>query len=169
MFTNHIVPHCTTCSIYDANTSTKMASFKIHRILFCARGKVDTAEARCFAFTSSHGDTQETSIFQCHVFRCQIPEAVSQCQFLLCWDEGVWVTWLEFSFGGILYFWYFNFLLDLCYKFICLRFFLWSFKVLSVMLLYKLAILLSLLMSNPSPGGTRSNHICGCFSASAKE
>ncbi|KAK4318251.1 hypothetical protein Pmani_010736 [Petrolisthes manimaculis] len=64
--------------IYDANTSTKMVAFKIHRILFCARGKVDTAEARCFAFTSSHGDTQESSIFQCHVFRCQIPEAVAR-------------------------------------------------------------------------------------------
>lgn len=64
--------------IYDASTSTEMTGFKIHRILFCARGKVDTEEARCFAFTSSHGDTQETAIFQCHVFRCQIPEAVAR-------------------------------------------------------------------------------------------
>ncbi|XP_042229532.1 rab GTPase-activating protein 1-like isoform X2 [Homarus americanus] len=64
--------------IYDATTSTEMTRFKIHRILFCARGKVDTSEARCFAFTSSHGDTQETAIFQCHVFRCQIPEAVAR-------------------------------------------------------------------------------------------
>lgn len=63
--------------IYDATTSSEMTRFKIHRILFCARGKVDTSEARCFAFTSSHGDTHETAIFQCHVFRCQIPEAVS--------------------------------------------------------------------------------------------
>ncbi|XP_042874491.1 rab GTPase-activating protein 1-like isoform X2 [Penaeus japonicus] len=64
--------------IYDATTSSEMTRFKIHRILFCARGKVDTAEARCFAFTSSHGDTHETAIFQCHVFRCQIPEAVAR-------------------------------------------------------------------------------------------
>ncbi|XP_071518028.1 rab GTPase-activating protein 1-like isoform X2 [Panulirus ornatus] len=64
--------------IYDATTSTEMTRFKIHRILFCARGKVETSEARCFAFTSSHGDTQETAIFQCHVFRCQIPEAVAR-------------------------------------------------------------------------------------------
>ncbi|XP_053631032.1 rab GTPase-activating protein 1 isoform X3 [Cherax quadricarinatus] len=64
--------------IYDATTSTEMTRFKIHRILFCARGKIDTTEARCFAFTSSHGDTQETAIFQCHVFRCQIPEAVAR-------------------------------------------------------------------------------------------
>lgn len=63
--------------VYDANNSTEMTRFKIHRILFCARGKADTSEACCFAFTSSHGDTQETAIFQCHVFRCQIPEAVS--------------------------------------------------------------------------------------------
>ncbi|XP_076042421.1 rab GTPase-activating protein 1-like isoform X3 [Oratosquilla oratoria] len=61
--------------IYDAATSQEMTRFKIHRILFCARGKADTPEARCFAFTCSHGDTQETAIFQCHVFRCQIPEA----------------------------------------------------------------------------------------------
>ncbi|CAL4092407.1 unnamed protein product, partial [Meganyctiphanes norvegica] len=64
--------------IYDATTSTEMTRFKIHRILFCARGMVETEEARCFAFTSSHGDTQETAIFQCHVFRCQIPEAVAR-------------------------------------------------------------------------------------------
>ncbi|XP_050733709.1 rab GTPase-activating protein 1-like isoform X2 [Eriocheir sinensis] len=64
--------------IYDANSSTEMTRFKIHRILFCARGKADTSEACCFAFTSSHGDTQETAIFQCHVFRCQIPEAVAR-------------------------------------------------------------------------------------------
>ncbi|KAG0721039.1 Rab GTPase-activating protein 1 [Chionoecetes opilio] len=64
--------------VYDANSSTEMTRFKIHRILFCARGKADTSEACCFAFTSSHGDTQETAIFQCHVFRCQIPEAVAR-------------------------------------------------------------------------------------------
>ncbi|XP_063875224.1 rab GTPase-activating protein 1-like isoform X3 [Scylla paramamosain] len=64
--------------VYDANNSTEMTRFKIHRILFCARGKADTSEACCFAFTSSHGDTQETAIFQCHVFRCQIPEAVAR-------------------------------------------------------------------------------------------
>ncbi|XP_066962348.1 rab GTPase-activating protein 1-like isoform X3 [Macrobrachium rosenbergii] len=64
--------------IYDAATGTEMARFKIDSILFCARGKVDMSEAKCFAFTSSHGETPENAIFQCHVFRCQIPEAVAR-------------------------------------------------------------------------------------------
>ncbi|GFS14750.1 rab GTPase-activating protein 1 [Elysia marginata] len=44
--------------------------------MFCARGPSDTPERQCFAFTCSHGDSPENSIFQCHVFRCDIPEAV---------------------------------------------------------------------------------------------
>ncbi|KAK7066764.1 Rab GTPase-activating protein 1 [Halocaridina rubra] len=64
--------------IYDATSGTEMTRFKIDSILFCARGKLETTEARCFAFTSSHGETQESAIFQCHVFRCQIPEAVAR-------------------------------------------------------------------------------------------
>ncbi|XP_068203529.1 rab GTPase-activating protein 1-like isoform X4 [Palaemon carinicauda] len=64
--------------IYDAATGTEMTRFKIDSILFCARGKIDMSEAKCFAFTSSHGETPENAIFQCHVFRCQIPEAVAR-------------------------------------------------------------------------------------------
>lgn len=63
--------------LYDANTESVMTRYEIHRILFYARGAADTNEASCFAFTWSHGDTQESAIFQCHVFRCDIPEAVS--------------------------------------------------------------------------------------------
>ncbi|KAJ8945811.1 hypothetical protein NQ314_009033, partial [Rhamnusium bicolor] len=47
-------------------------------ILFYARGSVESPEAGCFAFTWSHGDSQESAIFQCHVFRCDIAEAVSR-------------------------------------------------------------------------------------------
>ncbi|XP_063234161.1 rab GTPase-activating protein 1-like isoform X3 [Bacillus rossius redtenbacheri] len=64
--------------LYDANTHSVMARYEIHRILFYARGTVGSSEGSCFAFTWSHGDTQESAIFQCHVFRCDIPEAVGQ-------------------------------------------------------------------------------------------
>lgn len=60
----------------ELNSSTEIASFKIHRILFCARGRQDSSEVSCFAFTCSHGSSAETAIFQCHVFRCSEPETV---------------------------------------------------------------------------------------------
>lgn len=62
----------------EASTQQVIARYEIHQILFYARGVADTPEASCFAFTWSHGDSQETAIFQCHVFRCDIPEAVGQ-------------------------------------------------------------------------------------------
>lgn len=64
----------------EASTQQVIARYEIHQILFYARGVADTPEASCFAFTWSHGDSQETAIFQCHVFRCDIPEAVSISQ-----------------------------------------------------------------------------------------
>lgn len=64
--------------MYDENTNSEIAEYEIHRILFYARGAVDTREANCFAFTWSHGETQESAIFQCHVFRCDIPEAINR-------------------------------------------------------------------------------------------
>ena len=59
------------CSLLDPGTNTEIASYKIHRILFCARGPAEGSERNCFAFTCSHGDSAETAIFQCHVFRCE--------------------------------------------------------------------------------------------------
>uniref|UniRef100_A0A0L8GS16 Rab-GAP TBC domain-containing protein n=1 Tax=Octopus bimaculoides TaxID=37653 RepID=A0A0L8GS16_OCTBM len=64
--------------LLDPTTNSDIASYRIHRILFCARGPTDSNERRCFAFTCSHGDTAETTIFQCHVFRCDLPEAVAK-------------------------------------------------------------------------------------------
>ncbi|KAG8234246.1 hypothetical protein J437_LFUL007753, partial [Ladona fulva] len=62
-----------TVVLYDAATETVIARYEVQRILFYARGSEG-----CFAFTLSHGSSQESSIFQCHVFRCDIPEAVDQ-------------------------------------------------------------------------------------------
>lgn len=63
--------------LLDATTMQEIFSFEVQRILFYAHGIADSSEAACFAFTWSHGDSQESAIFQCHVFRCDIPEAVS--------------------------------------------------------------------------------------------
>ena len=62
--------------VKDPVGNTEIASYRIHHILFCARGPSDSEERRCFAFTCSHGDSAETAIFQCHVFRCEAPDAV---------------------------------------------------------------------------------------------
>nr|XP_029733600.1 rab GTPase-activating protein 1-like isoform X1 [Aedes albopictus] len=64
--------------LYDGETNTVVATYEVHRILFFARGPVKTANQACFAFTWSHGESQETATHQCHVFRCTIPEAVTQ-------------------------------------------------------------------------------------------
>lgn len=55
-----------------------MARYEIQRILFYAHGSSQTPEASCFAFTWSVGETLESAMFQCHVFRCEIREAVSR-------------------------------------------------------------------------------------------
>ncbi|CAH0552956.1 unnamed protein product, partial [Brassicogethes aeneus] len=64
--------------LYDASTNSVISRYEIHRIVFYTRGSVETPEGSCFAFTWSHGDTQESAIYQCHVFRCDIVEAVSR-------------------------------------------------------------------------------------------
>ena len=55
-----------------------MARYPIHRTIFFARGPANTLDASCFAFTCPRGDSEDTVIFQCHVFRCEIPEAVTK-------------------------------------------------------------------------------------------
>ncbi|XP_046669635.1 rab GTPase-activating protein 1-like isoform X3 [Homalodisca vitripennis] len=74
------VPSCSDGSVvlYDAATGTVMARYEIHRIVFYAHGLADSKETACFSFTYTQGGTIESYIFQCHVFRCDIPEAVGQ-------------------------------------------------------------------------------------------
>ncbi|XP_059481553.1 rab GTPase-activating protein 1-like isoform X2 [Neocloeon triangulifer] len=74
------VPSCSAGSVVliDAATMQIITSYEVQRILFYAHGIAETEEAACFAFTWSHGHSQESAIFQCHVFRCDIPEAVRQ-------------------------------------------------------------------------------------------
>ncbi|XP_073988097.1 rab GTPase-activating protein 1-like [Rhodnius prolixus] len=74
------IPSCSDgCVVlYDAATNSVMQRYDICHILFYAHGKPNSNEAACFAFTWTHGESLESSIFQCHVFRCDIPEAVGQ-------------------------------------------------------------------------------------------
>lgn len=66
-------------SLYEAVSPQQVIKkFEVQRILFYARGESNSACAACFAFTWSHGDTLESAIYQCHAFRCDIPEAVSK-------------------------------------------------------------------------------------------
>ena len=66
----------------ETTTRTRVAQYRIHRIIFFARGKSDTEERSCFAFTSAVGDgplpSSSPSLVQCHIFRCQMPEAVNK-------------------------------------------------------------------------------------------
>jgi hypothetical protein len=63
--------------IYDAESQSEIRQFPVAKILFCANGAPSSAQAACFAFTCVHGDDRNTAVFQCHVLRCHIPEAVS--------------------------------------------------------------------------------------------
>lgn len=56
-------------------------SLRFQYILFYARGTKNSPEEACFAFTWSHGDSKETAIYQCHVFKCNIPEAVNHVSY----------------------------------------------------------------------------------------
>ncbi|XP_032904724.1 rab GTPase-activating protein 1 isoform X1 [Amblyraja radiata] len=61
--------------LLDPQINTEIANYPIYKILFCVRGHDGTAESDCFAFTESHYNAE---IFRIHVFRCEIPEAVSR-------------------------------------------------------------------------------------------
>lgn len=57
-----------------------IAQYEVTSILYFAKGAIGTPEEACFAFTCplGHAESQESTIFQCHVFRCDIVEAVAQ-------------------------------------------------------------------------------------------
>ncbi|KAK0089910.1 hypothetical protein PV325_004662 [Microctonus aethiopoides] len=62
----------------EAANQQHIESYEVQRILFYARGESNGPCSACFAFTWSHGDTKESAVFRCRVFRCDIPEAVGQ-------------------------------------------------------------------------------------------
>lgn len=70
------IPNCSDglVMLYDADNNSLISSFEVQTIILYYRGPVESTERGCFAFTWLHGD----NLFQCHVFRCHIPEAVNQ-------------------------------------------------------------------------------------------
>lgn len=65
-------------SLYQADSNSVMTRYAVNRISFYARGAAGSPVASCFAFTWSHGETKESAVYRCHVFRCHIAEAVNQ-------------------------------------------------------------------------------------------
>lgn len=55
-----------------------IAKYGVTSIVYFMHGISGTPEEACFAFTCplGHAESLESTIFQCHVFRCDIPEAV---------------------------------------------------------------------------------------------
>ncbi|XP_049541657.1 rab GTPase-activating protein 1-like [Anopheles darlingi] len=74
------IPNCSEglVVLYDCESHSVVATYEVQRILFFARGPIGSVDQACFAFTWSHGESQDTAVHQCHVFRCNIPEAVTQ-------------------------------------------------------------------------------------------
>lgn len=64
--------------LYQAESNSVMTRYAVNRISFYARGAAGSPVASCFAFTWSHGETKESAVYRCHVFRCHIAEAVNQ-------------------------------------------------------------------------------------------
>ncbi|VDM96877.1 unnamed protein product [Thelazia callipaeda] len=64
----------------DGTSKLELVSFPVHRIRFCARGQLDSAERECFAlsFTQKNATAADDALHQCHVFRCQVPEAAGK-------------------------------------------------------------------------------------------
>ncbi|XP_033105176.1 rab GTPase-activating protein 1-like isoform X3 [Anneissia japonica] len=60
--------------LLEPDGKAEIAHYRVTRILFCCRGQANGNEMDCFAFTCSYG-TRDSQFFQCHVFRCEIPEA----------------------------------------------------------------------------------------------
>ena len=59
----------------DPKTDQPLTTFPVKMILFCARGG-DEALQDCFCLNVRH---KRSGTYHCHVFRCEIPEAVSTC------------------------------------------------------------------------------------------
>jgi hypothetical protein len=64
--------------ILNDKSETKIAEYKMSQVLFVVRGGKNSNENGCFAFTTCYGTSSDNLIFSCHVFRCNLPEAVGK-------------------------------------------------------------------------------------------
>ncbi len=65
----------------DPSTNQILTAFSIRHVLFCARGDIDSNLNDCLALNVIH---KRSGVYHCHVFLCEIPEAVSIYYILLC-------------------------------------------------------------------------------------
>ncbi|XP_038046522.1 rab GTPase-activating protein 1-like isoform X2 [Patiria miniata] len=70
--------------LLETDGKSEISAYRITRILFCCRGREGTTISDCFAFTCGHGN-RESQLFQCHIFRCEVPEAVQR--ILTCFGQ----------------------------------------------------------------------------------
>ncbi|XP_031628112.1 rab GTPase-activating protein 1-like isoform X2 [Contarinia nasturtii] len=65
--------------LHDSETNAVIHRYEVSRIIFYFRGPPAGQDQACFAFTFQTGETNELNpLFHCHIFRCNIPEAVNQ-------------------------------------------------------------------------------------------
>ncbi|GIY42432.1 rab GTPase-activating protein 1 [Caerostris extrusa] len=64
--------------LYEPSSSNEIASFPISQIIAHISGEPGSKDASCLTLVHkcSQGTIPDSTIFQCHVFRCEIPEAV---------------------------------------------------------------------------------------------
>lgn len=83
---------CYCFRLHDSDTNAVIYRYEVSRIIFYFRGPTGSPDQACFAFTFQTGEANELSpLFHCHIFRCNIPEAVNQVSsklfFLLIFNE----------------------------------------------------------------------------------
>lgn len=80
-FTNFVF----VCSLHDTETNAVIYRYEVSRIIFYFRGPAGSPDQACFAFTFQTGESNELNpLFQCYIFRCNIPEAVNQVSSKCC-------------------------------------------------------------------------------------
>ncbi|XP_033643488.1 rab GTPase-activating protein 1-like isoform X1 [Asterias rubens] len=70
--------------LLEPDGKSEISAYRITTILFCCRGREGTGISDCFAFTCGHGN-RDSQLFQCHIFRCEVPEAVQR--ILTCFGQ----------------------------------------------------------------------------------
>ena len=64
--------------LIDTQNDTVITEYRMTHVLFVVRGQKTSTESSCFAFTTCQGDSPENFRFSCHVFRCNLSDAVSK-------------------------------------------------------------------------------------------
>lgn len=75
--------------LYQQSSSNEIGSFPIVQIVAHVAGDLESKEASCLALVHkcNQGTIPESTVFQCHVFRSEIPEAV--CKIIQCFSAAL--------------------------------------------------------------------------------